>query len=109
MRMKSSTEYTVEGDSAVTSCVCAKDSVTNDFTIRLNEIGFTNLTISVCTSSSAIIIIIIRLQSSNLDILVVVLLLIATMNPTQNMDNFTFTVQCLSHTTVFLPNIVGWM
>lgn len=51
MRIKSSTEYEVEGESTVTSCVCARDSVTNDFNVRLTSIGDVNLTISVCISS----------------------------------------------------------
>ena len=45
--MKSSTEYRVVGDSTVQTCVCAKDSTTNDFLVDLSSIGTVNLTITV--------------------------------------------------------------
>ena len=45
--MKSSTEYRVVGDSTVQTCVCAKDSITNDFLVDLSSIGTVNLTITV--------------------------------------------------------------
>lgn len=47
LRMKSSTDYKVHGDSTVNTCVCGKDSTTSDFLVTLNNIGTVNLTITV--------------------------------------------------------------
>lgn len=47
LRLKSSTEYRVDGASSLTTCVCSKDSTTNDFSVILNKIGVVNLTVTV--------------------------------------------------------------